>query len=248
MIPTQPIRTVSDAVVADGCLYHLIGEQSAGDMRNLKPGGAVAIKDATFTDGEAWVNPGYMTTGADSTAYAVLTKDQAGFTLEGQALILAFRFRKPTPASTEVIAASVAPGSTVGGYIFDARSAGNLILTVVALDGGNNVIGVNNALDDAEHTVVFFVPRGADDSASMVAWLDGRREGTGTAANVAGKDCRGPNDLRIGCGWPTIAAKPARVAVAAAYQVPKNISSLNQALIADYLHRNPGMPLENWHL
>jgi len=248
MIPVQSIRTVADAVISPYCLYHLIGEQSSGDMRNLKPGGSAAIKDASFTDAEAWVNPGYMTTGADSTAIATLPLADAGFTLDGFSLILAVRFRKALPAGTEPFVSSVAPGSTYGGIIIDGRNTGSTLLTVSAVDTGSNPIGVAGTQDGNEHTIVYFIPRGGSDTGSMLAYLDGKYNGSGSAANVRGKDCRGPRDLRLGSAWPSISAVACRIGMLAAYNVPKDMSDLNKPLIADYLQRNPGMPLEAWHL
>lgn len=250
MIYEQNIRTVADAVVADGCLFHLIGEQSAGDMRNLKPTGTAAVKDATFSDAEAWANAGYLTTGADTTAFCDLALAESVFTLDGYTVVFGFRFKKAVPAGTEVFIGSFTTGTHPGGFTLDGRADGTCRMTLVALDGATNGLSITaaagpNPLDEAEHTAVFVWPR---NSASAQAWMDGRQITTGAAANVYGKDHRGTRALRIGSAPGTNAAKAAQIAMVCAYQIPKDIGDINIALIADYLHRNPGMPLENWHL
>lgn len=249
MIYEKRIRTPDQAIVAPGCLYHLLFEQAAGEGRNLKPGGGLAVKDATFTDGEAWVNPGYMTMGADTTAFATLAEADARFTLVGQSLVFACRFKKATPAGTEVFVSSFQAGTTTGGLTLDARADGSIRLTLLATDAGTNGISITaaagpNPLDNAEHTAVFFLPR---DNASGEAWMDGRLITTASMASVFGKDHTGTRDLRIGRNW-TGNAVAAQVAMLCAYQVPKDIGALQKALIADYLHRNPDFPLEAWHL
>ncbi len=249
MIYTNSIRTVADAVVADGCLFHLIGEQDSGDMRNLKPTGSSPIKDASYTDLEAWVNPGYMTTGADATAFATLPASEAQFSLVATSLILCARMKKATPAGTEIFLSSTNAGATPGGIMLDARADTKMRLTVFANDGTNSGIsgigGSTGIADGSEHTTVFFVPFTGP---SMYCWVDGVFSNTASAANVAGKDCFGNGDMRIGSALTGNLAKAANIAVLAAYTSTKIVTDLPMALIADYLYRNPGMPLENWHL
>lgn len=249
MITQTRIRTPGEATVATGCLYHLLFEQAAGDGLNLKPGGSLAVKDATFTDGEAWANPGYMTTGADTTAFATLAEADSRFTLSGQSLVFACRFKKAVPAGTEVFVSSFQVGTTTGGLTLDGRADGSIRFTLLATDGGTNGISITaaagpNPLDNAEHTAVFFLPR---DNASGEAWMDGRLITTASMSAVYGKDHSGTRDLRIGRNWSGNAVA-SRVAMLCAYQVPKDIGDIQKALIADYLHRNPDFPLEAWHL
>ena len=241
----QSIRTVADAVVADCCLYHLIGEQSSGDMRNLKPAGLGAVKDPTYTDLEAWANPGYMTTGADVTAFAELPNAESKFTLVGKSLILVYRMKKATPAGTEIFISSTASGATPGGYTIDGRSTAQTRVTIFANDGTSAGISIAATCDGAEHTVVVFVP--GTGGGSLTSYVDGVFLNTASAANVLGKDCAGNGNLRIGSVLGSNLAKASNIAVLAAYNSTKTLAQMPLALIADYLHRNPGMPLENWH-
>lgn len=249
MIYEKSVRTIADAVVADSCLYHLIGEQSAGDMRNLKPTGSSPVKDATFTDGEAWANPGYMTTGADSSAFATLPAAEAQFSLVATSLILCVRMKKATPGGTEIFVGSTKSGATPGGITLDGRADTKMRLTVFANDGtfaGISGIGGSTGITDGnEHTTVFFVPFAGP---SMYCWVDGVFSNTASSANVIGKNCFGDGDMRIGSALGGNLAKAANIAVLAAYTSTKDTTDLPMAMIADYLHRNPGMPLENWHL
>lgn len=249
MIYNTSIRTIADAVVADSCLFHLIGEQDSGDMRNLKPTGSSPVKDASYTDAEAWANPGYMTTGADTSAFATLPAAEAQFSLVSTSLILCVRMKKATPAGTEIYVSSTKAGATPGGFTLDARADTKMRLTVFANDGTNSGLsgigGSSGIVDGAEHTTVFFVPFAGP---SMYCWVDGVFSNTSSAANVIGKNCFGDGDMRIGSALGGNLAKAANIAVLAAYTSPKDTSELSMALIADYLYRNPGMPLENWHL
>lgn len=245
MIYEKSIRTIADAVVADSCLFHLIGEQSAGDMRNLKPTGNPAVKDATFTDGEAWANKGYMTTGADTTAFAQLPLADSQFTLVNRSLIVYFRIKKATPAGTEIFIGSTDSGGTPGGFTIDGRNTAQARLTVFANDGTNAGISLAGVCDGSEHSVCVFVPY---DGSSFRSYVDGVFLNTASAANVAGKDCAGTGSVRVGSAFGTNGGKAANIAELALYNPAKTLSELPQALIADYLYRNPGMPLEAWHL
>lgn len=246
MITHYNIRSASDADVSTSCLYHLLAEQSAGDVRNLKPGGSLAVKDASFTDLEAWVNPGYLTTGADNTAFAVLPAAETHFTLVGRSLILILRLKKATPAGTEIFISNTTGGEFPGGITIDARSDAKVRLTVFAADGSNaGISALGDIADGTEKTVMFAVPSAGS---SLQAWMNGRLMNTASASNIVGKNCIGNGDLRIGSVLTSNAAKTAQIATLAAYNPAKSLEELPLALLADYAYRNPGMPLERWML
>lgn len=249
MITTTRIRTPAAPTVSSRCLFHGLFEQAAGDGQNLKTTGSPFIKDATFSDAEAWANAGYMTTGADTTAFATLAEADARFSLATFSAVFFCRFKKAVPAGTEVFVSSFQTGTTTGGITLDGRADGSIRLTLLATDGGTNGISITaaagpNPLDNAEHTAVFFLPR---NNASAEAWMDGRLITTASMSAVYGKDHTGTRDLRIGRNWSGNAVA-AQVAAVGMYYTDRDMADIPKALIADYLHRNPDMPLEDWHL
>lgn len=238
-------RTEYFAKGSDRCLYFFRGQQSAGDIKDVKRG-MLAVKDAGFSDAECWANPGFITTGGSVTDYATVAAGAGhDFTLDGYSLIFSLRIKKATPATNEVILGSFTSGSVYGGLQLTANSSGSLSLAISPADGSAvQSFGTSGALDGNEHTCTWFIPRNA---VSAVRYVDLTNLGTLSSGTVPGKSCAGGNILAIGASRAG-SAKVCQFAAIQAYQVPLDLASINTDRIQDFLLRQPHRPIPDWML
>lgn len=218
--------------------------QASGEVRDSK-GGASAIKNAGFLDAEAWVNAGYLTTGADSTKFATLAAGNGqDFTLATHSFVFSVRLKKATSASNEKI---INGYDTVGGIGLTAYSTGQLQLALKATDGTTLTINIAAAsattLDGNEHCVTFIVGR---DNVSAQWYVDDAKSGTTGNNGVYGKSFIGGNALVLGGSTQAGVAKSAQFATIQAYAVPKDLAAINAAQVHGWIMRHPHLPVPDW--
>lgn len=218
--------------------------QASGEVRDSK-GGASAIKNADFTDAEAWVNAGYLTTGADTGAFAYLPAGSGhDFSLAAGTLMFSLRLKKATPGANEKI---INGYDTVGGIGLTAYSTGQLQLAVKANDNTTLTINITAAnattLDGNEHVVTFFVPM---DNVSAKWFVDAAKSGTTGNSGIYGKDCAGGHALCLGASSQMAFAKAAQFAAIQMYLIPKPLAQINAEQAHGWVMRHPHLPVPDW--
>lgn len=229
------------------CRTFFLCQRSAGDLPD-KMGNASAVKfDGGYTDGEAWANPGYLTTANSAVTDYMTRPANAGhdFDCTQVTAVVALRLKKTTPGSNETIMGCFTSGSANGGWQVIATSTGTVQLQLKPLDGGTATtltIGSSYApLDGSERLLVWFVPR---DAVSAQMFVDGAAAGTsGMAAAV--NNFAGGNTLSIGAAHAG-SAKVAQFATIQIYTITKDLAALKTQQIAGFMARHPHRPVPNW--
>jgi len=221
--------------------------QPSGDVRNSMAGGVAAVKTPSFTDAQAWAaNPGYLTTGADVNAVAILPPNSGqDFDLSAGTYVFSLRLKKATPAGNEKIINGY--DAVNGGIGLTAQSNGTLQFAVKANDNTTLVLNITSAqaatLNGNEHCITFFVPQ---DNVSVQWYVDANRSGTSSNSGINGKLVAGGNALNIGGSTQTGSGKAAQFASVQAYLVPKALAQINAVQVHSWINNNPHLPVPDW--
>lgn len=244
----QPVISRSDEFARSSyCRTFFLCERSAGDLPDKMGNASMTKFDGNYTDGEAWANAGWLTTGNSAVTDYMTRVAGAGhaFDCTSRTAIVSMRLKKTTPGGNETIAGCFTSGSANGGWQIIATSAGTVQWQGKPADGGaasTITIGSSyNPLDGNARSLCWFIPR---DAVSAQMFADGLSAGTsGMSASTRNYD--GGRGFSLGASLAG-SAKTAQFASVQVYTIDRDLASLKTQQIAAWMHRYPHLPVPDW--